>query len=82
MVRAINTDAQALAKSPVKNTLAIGQSVTRGLGAGGVPDVGRKAAEESKEMIAKAVEGADLVSQTCYVHDGDKICMALFVHIH
>jgi len=60
--RAINTDAQALAKSPVKNLVAIGNAVTRGLGAGGIPAVGRKAAEESKEAIAAAVAGADLVS--------------------
>ena len=63
--RCINTDAQALAKSLVPNRLNIGNHITRGLGAGGVPAVGRKAAEESKEEIAKAVAGADLVSGFC-----------------
>jgi cell division protein FtsZ len=63
LCRAINTDAQAQSKSLVPNKLNIGVHITRGLGAGGLPSVGRKAAEESKEEIAKVVAGADLVRQ-------------------
>jgi cell division protein FtsZ len=57
----INTDAQALVQSTGIQRLQIGQKLTRGLGAGGNPAVGQKAAEESSEEIAKALEGADLV---------------------
>ncbi|MFS8741387.1 cell division protein FtsZ [Synechococcus sp. WC10meta] len=59
----INTDAQALAQSsaPTVNRLQIGQKLTRGLGAGGNPAIGQKAAEESSEEIAAILKGADLV---------------------
>jgi cell division protein FtsZ len=56
-----NTDAQALDLSAAKNRLQIGSRLTRGLGAGGNPTVGEKAAEESREEIAAAVQGADMV---------------------
>jgi cell division protein FtsZ len=58
---AVNTDAQHLARCEVSNRLAIGQSLTRGLGAGGNPDIGRQAAEESIEEIERMVSGADMV---------------------
>ena len=60
---AINTDAQALGRSRAlgANTLNIGQTVTRGLGAGGNPETGRLAAEESRDEIASMIEGSDLV---------------------
>ena len=58
---AFNTDAQALELSSAKNRLQIGSKLTRGLGAGGNPQVGTKAAEESREEIANAVQGADMV---------------------
>lgn len=63
---AVNTDAQALGRSKVKGAkvLNIGTSVTRGLGAGGNPDVGRNAAEESREDIKAMVAGSDLVFVT------------------
>jgi cell division protein FtsZ len=61
VARAINTDAQALSKSTVPNKLNIGNHIPRGLGAGGKPAVGKKAAEESKDEIAAIVKGADLV---------------------
>ena len=63
---AVNTDSQALGRSKAKGAkvLNIGASVTRGLGAGGKPEVGRCAAEESREEIAAMVEGADLVFVT------------------
>lgn len=57
----INTDAQALVQSGGIQRLQIGQKLTRGLGAGGNPAVGQKAAEESSEEIATALDGADLV---------------------
>lgn len=58
---AINTDAQALRKSNVQQTVQIGGSITKGLGAGANPNVGRKAAEEDQEAIRLMLEGADMV---------------------
>ena len=58
---AVNTDAQHLYRSDVGNRLAIGQNLTRGLGVGANPDLGRQAAEESREDLAQALEGADMV---------------------
>jgi cell division protein FtsZ len=57
----INTDAQALVQSAAVKRLQIGQKLTRGLGAGGNPAIGQKAAEESRDEIAAALENADLV---------------------
>ena len=57
----INTDAQHLFRCDVPNRIAIGANLTRGLGAGANPDLGRQAAEESRNEIAQACEGADLV---------------------
>ncbi len=67
---AVNTDAQALnmSKAPVK--LQIGGKLTRGLGAGANPEVGRKAAEESKEQIEEALRGADMVFVTAGMGGG------------
>lgn len=56
-----NTDCQALSHSPCENKLVLGRTVTGGLGAGGIPATGRKAAEESYEDIKRIVEGSDLV---------------------
>jgi cell division protein FtsZ len=58
---ACNTDAQALELAAAKNRLQIGGKLTRGLGAGGNPNVGQKAAEESREEIAAALQNADMV---------------------
>lgn len=58
---ACNTDSQALELSAAKNRLQIGTKLTRGLGAGGNPTVGQKAAEESREELEKALQGADMV---------------------
>jgi cell division protein FtsZ len=66
----VNTDAQALTKSLTPNTLNIGSMSTRGLGAGGVPAVGRVAAEESREEIAKLISDADLVFVTAGMGGG------------
>ncbi|WP_236612541.1 cell division protein FtsZ [Picosynechococcus sp. NKBG15041c] len=67
---AINTDAQALSSSKAKKRLQIGQKITRGLGAGGNAAIGRKAAEESRDEIAQALEGADLVFITAGMGGG------------
>ncbi|MCK3657646.1 cell division protein FtsZ [Pasteurellaceae bacterium Pebbles2] len=58
---AVNTDAQALRKSKVQQTVQIGAETTRGLGAGANPNVGRKAAEDDQEAIRSMLEGADMV---------------------
>ncbi|ADI27406.1 cell division protein FtsZ [Geobacillus sp. C56-T3] len=67
---AVNTDAQALnlSKAPIK--LQIGAKLTRGLGAGANPEVGKKAAEESKEQIEEALRGADMVFVTAGMGGG------------
>lgn len=57
----INTDHQALSSSPVQDKVLIGMSVTRGLGAGGDPELGREAAEADREKIAAVVKDCDLV---------------------
>ena len=57
----VNTDAQHLFRCDVAHRMAIGQNLTRGLGSGANPDLGRQAAEESRNEIAKAMEGADMV---------------------
>ena len=56
----VNTDAQHLFRCDVSHRLAIGQNLTRGLGSGANPDLGRQAAEESRHDIEKALEGADM----------------------
>jgi cell division protein FtsZ len=58
---AINTDVQALRASKTANTVQIGANLTRGLGAGANPNIGREAAEESREDLAMLLDGADLV---------------------
>src|ERR671924_1295704 len=58
---AINTDAQALVHSRATNKIRIGDKITRGLGAGGDPAMGQKAAEESGEELYDALVGADMV---------------------
>ena len=57
----INTDYQALSSSPVQDKVLIGMGSTRGLGAGGDPELGRKAAEDDREKIAAVVKDCDLV---------------------
>jgi cell division protein FtsZ len=57
----INTDHQALSSSPVQDKVLIGMGSTRGLGAGGDPELGRKAAEDDREKIMNVVKGCDLV---------------------
>ena len=58
---AINTDAQALLINKAETKVQIGDKVTKGLGAGGNPDVGKQAAEESRDKLKEYLDGADLV---------------------
>ena len=58
---AVNTDAQALRKTAVGQTIQIGSGITKGLGAGANPEVGRNAADEDREALRAALEGADMV---------------------
>lgn len=58
---AINSDAQDLHHSLAKKKIHIGKNLTRGLGAGGNPDMGRRAAEETREEIANALKGSDMI---------------------
>ncbi|MEK9201517.1 MAG: cell division protein FtsZ, partial [Patescibacteria group bacterium] len=62
---AVNTDAQDLHHSLAKKKIQIGKNVTRGLGAGMNPDLGRRAVEETKEEVQEALKGADMVFVTC-----------------
>ncbi|MDD5940894.1 MAG: cell division protein FtsZ [Lachnospiraceae bacterium] len=66
----VNTDLQALQRCKAPKLLQIGQKLTRGLGAGANPEVGKKAAEESSEEISAALKGADMVFVTCGMGGG------------
>ncbi|MFD3448052.1 cell division protein FtsZ [Microbacteriaceae bacterium 4G12] len=66
----VNTDAQALNLSKAEIRMQIGGKLTRGLGAGANPEVGKKAAEESKEQIQEALRGADMVFVTAGMGGG------------
>jgi cell division protein FtsZ len=66
----VNTDAQALLRSQAPVRIRIGDRVTRGLGAGGNPTVGEKAAEESREELTEALKGADMVFITAGMGGG------------
>lgn len=57
----VNSDAQDLHHSLAKKKIHIGKNLTRGLGAGGNPDMGRRAAEETREEIANAIKGSDMI---------------------
>ncbi len=67
---AMNTDARALAITEAPVRYQLGEKLTRGLGAGGDPVVGRKAAEESREDLAEMVAGSDMVFLTCGMGGG------------
>jgi cell division protein FtsZ len=66
----VNTDAQALSHTSTENRLQIGQKLTRGLGAGGNPAIGQKAAEESRDELAASLEESDLVFITAGMGGG------------
>lgn len=67
---AINTDAQDLTKSKAKKKIHIGRNLTRGLGTGMNPDLGRQAAEETREEIQESLKGSDMVFVTCGMGGG------------
>lgn len=66
----INTDAQALRSSSAHKSMQIGSNVTKGLGAGANPNIGREAAEEDRELIRQSMEGADMVFITAGMGGG------------
>ena len=65
-----NTDTQALADSKAETKIQLGPKLTKGLGAGSLPDIGLKAAEESEERIREALSGADLIFVTAGMGGG------------
>lgn len=67
---AANTDIQALSSSKAETVIQLGPKLTRGLGAGGQPEIGRKAAEESEETLTEALTGADMVFITAGMGGG------------
>ena len=67
---AINSDAQDLHHSLAKKKIHIGKNLTRGLGAGGNPDMGRRAADETREEISNSIKGSDMVFITCGMGGG------------
>ncbi len=66
----INTDAQALDNSRASQKIQIGAKLTKGLGAGSIPEVGRRAIEEDRELVAEALNGADMVFITAGMGGG------------
>ncbi len=67
---AINTDRQALQMCKAPTAIQIGEKLTKGLGAGAKPEIGEKAAEESEDEIASALQGSDMVFVTCGMGGG------------
>lgn len=67
---AVNTDKQALSASKADTKVQIGEKLTKGLGAGAVPDIGKRAAEESREELSQLLKGADLVFVTAGMGGG------------
>ena len=67
---AVNTDKQALSKNRAETKIQIGEKLTKGLGAGGNPEIGQKSAEENLEDLEKFVTGSDMVFITCGMGGG------------
>ena len=67
---AVNTDSQDLKRSKAPNRIQLGEKLTSGLGAGGQPEIGAKAGEESQEAITKAITGSDMLFVTCGMGGG------------
>jgi len=59
-----NTDAQALGRSSARTIIQLGEEITKGLGAGANPEVGRQAAEENRERVREVLEGTDILRNT------------------
>ncbi len=66
----VNTDGQILSRSKAPNKIQIGEKLTKGLGAGGNPEIGEQSAEETKDEIAEALEGCDMVFITAGMGGG------------
>ncbi|MCH7777416.1 MAG: cell division protein FtsZ, partial [Gemmatimonadetes bacterium] len=66
----VNTDAQALMNTKADTRVQIGKKLTRGLGAGARPEIGRQAIEENKDDVLRVLDGADLVFVTCGMGGG------------
>src|SRR5690554_6825815 len=66
----VNTDKQALYMSQATQKIQIGEKITKGLGAGANPEIGQKAAEESREEIIQSMKGCDMVFVTCGMGGG------------
>jgi cell division GTPase FtsZ len=67
---AVNTDAQALMLAGAPQRLRIGEKITKGLGSGGNPDIGHRAAEESREELREMLSGADMIFVTAGMGGG------------
>ena len=67
---AVNTDKQALARNRAETKVQIGEKLTKGLGAGGNPEIGQKSAEENLEDLQKFISGSDMVFITCGMGGG------------
>jgi cell division protein FtsZ len=67
---AVNTDAQALYLSKAEKKIQVGEKLTKGLGAGADPDIGKKAAEETADEIKRALQGADMIFVTAGMGGG------------
>ena len=67
---AVNTDGQALAKSKSSTKIQIGEKLTKGLGAGGNPEIGEKSVDETQDEIAQALRGSDMVFITAGMGGG------------
>ena len=67
---AVNTDSQALSRCNAETKIQIGEKLTRGLGAGGNPEIGQKSAEETLDTIADIMEGTDMVFITAGMGGG------------
>src|SRR5437762_4210300 len=66
----VNTDAQALLNNKADIKVQIGKKLTRGLGAGARPEIGRQAVEENKDEVGRVIHGADLIFVTCGMGGG------------
>src|SRR5574341_1425477 len=66
----MNTDAQALDSSKASSKIQIGKNLTKGLGAGSIPEIGRKAIEENRDQVAEAIKGANMVFVTAGMGGG------------
>ena len=67
---AVNTDSQVLKRSKAPIRIQLGEKLTGGLGAGGIPEIGAKAAEESQDIVTKAIDGSDMLFVTCGMGGG------------